>query len=79
MRPCVQGDPDLNEAIDAAIPHVLHVHARVGFDQGPQVSDPFAPEWSQVRVCCCRFAVAQDARFRVGHEWEHRLHGEFER
>jgi hypothetical protein len=43
-----QTDPDLNEAIDAAIPHVHHVHCRVGFEQGPQVSDPFAPEWKQV-------------------------------
>ncbi|MBS1488842.1 MAG: sugar phosphate isomerase/epimerase [Bacteroidetes bacterium] len=29
------------------IPHVHHIHARVGYEQGPQVNDPFAPEWSQ--------------------------------
>ena len=22
-----------------------HIHARVGFDEGPQVTDPRAPEW----------------------------------
>ena len=25
---------------------MLHIHGRVGFEQGPQVNDPFAPEWS---------------------------------
>ena len=27
------------------IPHVSHIHARVGFEQGPQVNNPAAPEW----------------------------------
>jgi sugar phosphate isomerase/epimerase len=27
------------------IPHISHLHARVGFEQAPQVNDPFAPEW----------------------------------
>ena len=35
------------EIIDKIIPHVSHIHARVGFEQGPQVNDPFAPEWQQ--------------------------------
>ncbi|PYE50519.1 sugar phosphate isomerase/epimerase family protein [Deinococcus yavapaiensis] len=26
-------------------PHVVHIHARVGFEEGPQVSDPRAPEF----------------------------------
>jgi hypothetical protein len=29
------------------IPHVAHLHARVGHEQGPQVPDPAAPEWQQ--------------------------------
>jgi sugar phosphate isomerase/epimerase len=28
-----------------AIKRALHIHARVGFEQGPQVADPRAPEW----------------------------------
>jgi hypothetical protein len=31
--------------LEKIMPHVAHVHARVGFEQGPQVSNPFAPEW----------------------------------
>lgn len=29
-----------------AIARTRHIHARVGFDQGPQVPDPLAPEWA---------------------------------
>jgi hypothetical protein len=38
----LQGQEDLIQQI---IPHVAHLHARIGHEQGPQVSDPFAPEW----------------------------------
>ncbi|WPU97065.1 hypothetical protein SNE25_16200 [Mucilaginibacter sabulilitoris] len=31
--------------VDEAIKRSRHVHARVGFEQGPQVADPRAPEW----------------------------------
>jgi hypothetical protein len=34
------------EIIEQIIPHISHIHARVGFEQGPQVNDPRAPEWS---------------------------------
>lgn len=38
---------DDQEAIMAKIiPHVAHIHARIGYEQGPQVNNPFAPEWS---------------------------------
>ena len=33
--------PTVNEAIKRS----RHIHARVGFEQGPQVADPRAPEW----------------------------------
>jgi sugar phosphate isomerase/epimerase len=33
------------EMIQQIIPHIAHLHARVGHEQGPQVNDPFAPEW----------------------------------
>lgn len=35
---------DQQDAIDLAIQHTKHVHARVGHPQGPQVTDPRAPE-----------------------------------
>jgi sugar phosphate isomerase/epimerase len=39
--------PDCGEIITLCAQHCHHVHARVGFEGGPQVSDPRAPEWSQ--------------------------------
>lgn len=36
---------DQQEILAAVIPRVAHIHARVGYEHGPQVADPFAPEW----------------------------------
>lgn len=36
---------DQPETVELAISRTDHVHARVGHAQGPQVSDPRAPEW----------------------------------
>ena len=36
---------DQEEIIRQIIPHVSHIHARIGHEQGPQVNDPAAPEW----------------------------------
>lgn len=33
------------ESLDFAISRTKHIHARVGFEEGPQVTDPRAPEW----------------------------------
>jgi Xylose isomerase-like TIM barrel len=30
-----------------ALPHTRHIHARVGYEEGPQVSDPRAAEWQK--------------------------------
>jgi sugar phosphate isomerase/epimerase len=38
-------DEALNEVIAQVAPQVHHIHARIGYDHGPQVSDPRAPEW----------------------------------
>lgn len=35
---------DQQDAVDLAIRHTKHIHARIGFPQGPQVTDPRAPE-----------------------------------
>jgi hypothetical protein len=36
---------NFKEIVDEAIRRTRHIHARIGFEQGPQVSDPRAPEW----------------------------------
>jgi len=36
---------DQQETLDIVLPRVDHLHARVGHPEGPQVSDPRAPEW----------------------------------
>lgn len=36
---------DQKETVDLALSRVDHIHARVGHSEGPQVSDPRAPEW----------------------------------
>jgi hypothetical protein len=37
--------PDCVDIIRLAAGHCHHLHARVGHEEGPQVSDPRAPEW----------------------------------
>lgn len=32
--------------LQKVMPNVAHIHARIGHAQGPQVNDPFAPEWA---------------------------------
>ena len=36
---------DQEAALELAVNRTLHLHARVGFPEGPQVPDPRAPEW----------------------------------
>lgn len=38
---------DQEEIINQIIPFVSHIHARVGFEQAPQVNNPAAPEWNK--------------------------------
>lgn len=38
--------PDCEDIIRLAAAHCGHLHSRVGYEQGPQVSDPRAPEWA---------------------------------
>lgn len=38
---------DADDIFLHAARHCHHVHARVGYEQGPQVPDPRAPEWSE--------------------------------
>ena len=38
---------DQQEAVDLAISRTDHIHSRVGYPEGPQISDPRAPEWKE--------------------------------
>lgn len=38
---------DQQEALELAIRHTAHIHARIGFEQGPQVADPSLPEYAE--------------------------------
>jgi hypothetical protein len=47
---CVVSESDLSDQYDLLsriYPNIQHIHARVGFEQSPQVNHPFAPEWKQ--------------------------------
>ena len=37
---------DQEEALMLAADRTDHIHARIGFNEGPQVNDPSAPEWN---------------------------------
>jgi sugar phosphate isomerase/epimerase len=36
---------NFSEAVEEGIRRTHHIHARVGFEEGPQIGDPRAPEW----------------------------------
>jgi len=36
---------DQTDAMELAIQRAEHIHARVGYPEGPQIADPRAPEW----------------------------------
>lgn len=38
---------DQEENLQLAIERSSHIHARVGYEEGPQINDPEAPEWRQ--------------------------------
>ena len=45
---CVISESDLHDQYDLLskiYPNIKHIHARIGFEQSPQVNNPFAPEW----------------------------------
>lgn len=39
---------DQPDAVNLALSRTQHIHARVGFAEGPQIPDPQAPEWQTV-------------------------------
>ena len=61
-------EPELAAIVQAAIGRADHLHARVGHPEGPQVSDPRAPEWAealQVHLAWWDAIVARQRREQV--------------
>jgi len=55
---CVVSESLLEEQqtiINKVIPHCIHVHARVGYAQGPQVPNPEAPEYREALAAHLRW------------------------
>ena len=45
---CVVSESNLEDQralLEQVYPTIKHIHARIGFEQAPQVNNPFAPEW----------------------------------
>jgi sugar phosphate isomerase/epimerase len=45
---CVVSESNLSDQqdlLEKIYPNIRHIHARIGFEQSPQVNNPFAPEW----------------------------------
>jgi len=42
----LSADPALASTLEICISRTRHIHGRVGYEEGPQVSDPRAPEWA---------------------------------
>ena len=40
---------DQQESLELPISRTEHIHARIGFMEGPQVNDPRAPEWQEAK------------------------------
>ena len=60
---------DQREALDRAIARADYIHARVGHIEGPQVSDPRAPEWeAELETHCTWWERIVRARRKEGCE-----------
>lgn len=57
---------DQDEALTLALSRTRHIHSRIGFTQGPQVSDPRNPEWQEAvqqhLKCWDKVVAIQEAR-----------------
>ena len=57
--------------IQAMAAHVDHIHARIGYAQGPQVNHPFAPEHHQAlaaHLACWKLFAASQANPQAKHQ-----------
>lgn len=61
---CERLPEDQREALDLACERALHTHGRIGYEEGPQVPDPRAPEFEPQRV----WHQKQWDKIRAAHE-----------
>src|SRR5579859_6544441 len=62
---CERLPDDQQEAIRLACEHAIHIHGRVGYEEGPQVPDPSAPEYApQLQWHEARWQAIWDAHQR---------------
>ncbi len=47
---CERLPDDQAEALELACRRAIHIHARIGYEEGPQVPDPSAPEYAPQRA-----------------------------
>ena len=63
-------DPALASSLELCISRTRHIHGRVGYEEGPQVSDPRAPEWApQVEAHEAWWKAIARARLAAGAEY----------
>lgn len=63
-------DPALLNAMTICISRTRHIHGRVGYQEGPQVSDPRAPEWAtHVEAHEAWWKAIARARFAAGADF----------
>ncbi|GEM46320.1 sugar phosphate isomerase/epimerase family protein [Deinococcus cellulosilyticus] len=61
---------DQEDHIRLAARHCIHIHARVGYEEGPQVTDPRAPDWERHLLAHERWwNWVWDARREQGAKW----------
>jgi sugar phosphate isomerase/epimerase len=66
----LSSDPALASALELCIARSRHIHGRVGYEEGPQVSDPRAPEWAaHVEAHETWWKAIAHARFAAGAEY----------
>lgn len=67
---CERLPGDQQDALDLANEHAFHIHARVGYEEGPQVPDPSAPEYAyQVAWHETQWQAIIRARQQAGDDW----------
>ena len=60
---------DQEETLHLAVDRSYHIHARIGFEEGPQVPDPRDPRWERhVHTHLTLWQQVVDARWRAGAE-----------
>lgn len=60
---------NFGNVLDIALPRTLHIHARIGYENGPQVPDPRAPEWAYVQEAfLCWWDRIVEYNRNEGHE-----------